>query len=112
MGSVPGGGDTCQKVSQPPSSEYRSQRDPTGIWEVLQRELSPTSYALVCRLPNAHRLNNCKIPQSPLTEGKSGSIELGSAVALGVTVIFVHSMLLARCFSPNRLAAVTFPKGK
>jgi hypothetical protein len=31
----------------------------------------------------------------------SGSNELGSAAALGVTVLFVHSMLSARCFSLN-----------
>ena len=29
MGSFPGGGDICQKVLLPPSSEYISQRDPS-----------------------------------------------------------------------------------
>jgi hypothetical protein len=41
---------------------------------------------------------------------QSGSNELGSATALGVTVLFVHSMLSARCFSLNRLVAATLPQ--
>jgi hypothetical protein len=40
----------------------------------------------------------------------SGSNELGSAAALEVSVLFLNSMLSARCFSLNRLVMVTLPQ--
>jgi hypothetical protein len=74
---------------------------------------APTWHALVCHLPYAHTgWISDKFPQRPSAGGKWLEWELGSAAALGVTMLFAHP----RCYRPGvsawrRLAALTLPQG-